>query len=71
MNTASEDALDLADVYAILGYYLNHRTEVEEYLERNRLGGERLRAENERRFPQAGIRELLLTRRNDLANKAS
>lgn len=57
------DALDLADVYAVIGYYLNHRAEVEAYLERNRLEGERLRVENERRFPQAGIRERLLARR--------
>ena len=60
------DVLDLADVYAVIGYYLNHRAEVEEYLERNRLEGERLRAENERRFPQAGIRERLLSRRANL-----
>src|SRR5256885_13007283 len=57
------DSLDLADVYAVISYYLNHQSEVENYLEQNRLEGERLRAENERRFPQAGIRERLLARR--------
>ena len=56
------DSLSLADVYGVIGYYLNHRTEVEQYLEQNRLAGGRLRAEMERRFPQAGIRERLLAR---------
>lgn len=63
------DALDLADVYAIISYYLNHRAEVEAYLEQNRREAERLRAENERRFPQAGIRDRLLARRAAMFNK--
>lgn len=57
------DVLDLADVYAVIGYYLNHRSEIEKYLEQNRQEAESLRAENERRFPQSGIRERLLARR--------
>ena len=57
------DVLELADVYTIISYYLNHRAEVEEYLVRNRQEGARLRAENERRFPPAGIHERLLARR--------
>jgi uncharacterized protein (DUF433 family) len=57
------DVLDLADVYAVISYYLNHRSEVEQYLEQAHLKAERLRVENERRFPQAGIRERLLARR--------
>ena len=57
------DSLSLADVYGVIGYCLNHRAEVEQYLEQNQLAGERLRAEMERRFPQAGIRERLLARR--------
>src|SRR6266568_2426083 len=28
------DVLDLADVYAVISYYLNHREEIERYLER-------------------------------------
>lgn len=63
------DALDLADVYAVISYYLNHRAEVEAYLEQNRQEAERLRAENERRFPQAGIRERLLARRAAMFSK--
>jgi uncharacterized protein (DUF433 family) len=59
----SFDVLDLADVYTVISFYLNHRAEVEQYLAQNRQKGERLRAEMERRFPQAGIRERLLARR--------
>lgn len=63
------DALDLADVYAVVSYYLKHRPEVEKYLEQNRQAADSLRAENERRFPQAGIRERLLTRRALMLHK--
>ena len=57
------DVLDLADVYAVISYYLHHRTEVEEYMAQNRQKGERVRAEHEQQFPSAGIRERLLARR--------
>lgn len=57
------DVLDLADVYAVISYYLHHRADVEEYMAQNQREGERLRAEHERRFPPAGIRERLLARR--------
>ena len=56
------DVLDLADVYAVISYYLNHREEVEAYLERSRDEANRVRADMEKRFPQAGIRERLLAR---------
>ena len=62
------DVLDLADVYAVISYYLRHRTEVEAYVERNRQEGEQLRAEHERQFPSAGIRERLLARRATARN---
>ena len=57
------DSLDLADVYAVISYYLHYQSEVESYLEQNRLEGERLREENEHRFPNVGVRERLLARR--------
>lgn len=63
------DVLDLADVYAVISYYLNHRLEVEKYLEQNRQAAARLRAENEGRFPQAGLRERLLARRAAMLHK--
>lgn len=65
------DVLDLADVYAVISYYLNHRNEVESYLERNREEGDRLGAEMEERFPPAGIRERLLARSTVNAEKKS
>lgn len=57
------DALDLAEVYGVVSYYLQHRAEIEKYLEQNQEAGERIHAENARRFPQTGIRQRLLARR--------
>lgn len=55
--------LDLADVHAVIAYYLNHKAEVQGYLdERERLAVE-IRREIEQRFPQDGLRERLLARR--------
>ena len=67
----SFDVLDLADVYAVISYYLNHRDEIEQYLERNRGQTETLRSKMEARFPQAGIRKRLLARRAGDANPKS
>ncbi|RMI04830.1 MAG: DUF433 domain-containing protein [Calditrichaeota bacterium] len=55
--------LDLAEVYAVIAYYLRHRAEVEEYLARRRAEAEEIRKENESRFDPTGIRERLLARR--------
>ncbi len=56
-------SLELADVYAVIGYYLRHRREVEDYLrERRREGGE-VRRKNESGFDPTGIRERLVARR--------
>ena len=56
-------SLPLGQVYAVLGYVINHATEVEAYLrERQRLGDE-VRKENEARFNPTGVRERLLVRR--------
>jgi uncharacterized protein (DUF433 family) len=57
------DTLQLADVYAVIAYYLRHKADVEAYLEdRRRIAGE-VRAEAERRFPPDAFRERLLKRR--------
>ncbi len=55
--------LALADVYAAIGYYLRHRSEVEAYLDQRRQTAECVRGENVARFDPAGIRARLLARR--------
>jgi uncharacterized protein (DUF433 family) len=55
--------LALADVYAIIGYYLNHRTEVHAYLRQREEQAALVRRQVEERSPQHGIRERLLARR--------
>ena len=58
-------SLPLADAYAVIGYYLRHRPEIETYLaERDRLS-RRVRHENEARFDPAGVRARLLARRSE------
>ncbi len=52
-------ALQLADIYSVIGYSLRHRAEVESYLTRRRAEAERVRAENEARFDPAGVRDRL------------
>ncbi|MQA16993.1 MAG: DUF433 domain-containing protein [Pseudonocardiaceae bacterium] len=56
--------LELADIYAVITYYLRHRGEVEEYLRVREREAAEVRAENEARFDPVGIRERLLARRN-------
>lgn len=55
--------LRLADVYAVLGYYLRHRDEVETYLARGRAEAAEVRRQHEARHDPRGIRDRLLARR--------
>jgi uncharacterized protein (DUF433 family) len=55
--------LDLAAVYAVVGYYLQHRAEVEEYLEQRQVQREELKQEVEARLSPQGLRERLLNRK--------
>ena len=55
-------SLGLADVYAVVTYYLRHKAEVESYLSERRELSKMVRQENERRFPAEGFRERLLAR---------
>jgi uncharacterized protein (DUF433 family) len=55
--------LDLADVYAVVSYYLQNRSEVEQYLEQRKVQQEELKRELQAQFPPHGIRERLLARR--------
>jgi uncharacterized protein (DUF433 family) len=55
--------LNLADVYAVLTYYLRHRGEVDGYIRERRREADLLRARIESEFDPRGIRERLLARR--------
>jgi uncharacterized protein (DUF433 family) len=56
--------LHLADVYAVIAYYLRHRKEVDEYLHTRREEAERLRQEIEAKQPnRAELRAKLLARK--------
>ncbi|MDQ3650599.1 MAG: DUF433 domain-containing protein [Acidobacteriota bacterium] len=59
----SFDSLKLADVYAVISYYLNHKAEVETYMREREAEGERIRTEMEKLFPPEGLRARLLARR--------
>ena len=53
----------LADIYQVIGYYLRHETELEEYFSRRRQNIQETKRANESRWPPDGIRERLLARR--------
>lgn len=55
-------SLELGEVYAVIGYYLRHRQDMEDYLTQSRQQADAVRAENEQRFPPEGIRARLLKR---------
>lgn len=58
------DSLRLADVYAVISYYLNHEEEVKEYLQRReKLATEVRRKIEETQTPRPNFREELLARR--------
>jgi uncharacterized protein (DUF433 family) len=56
-------ALELADIYAVISYYLRHRVEVQEYLRHRQQLAEETRRKIEARDNPAGIRARLLARR--------
>ncbi|MEZ4611472.1 MAG: DUF433 domain-containing protein [Caldilineaceae bacterium] len=55
--------LNLADIYAVVGYYLHHQADVDAYLAQRRLDSAKIRAENEAHFSPEGTRARLLARR--------
>src|SRR5690349_16707758 len=57
------DILVLADVHAVLAYYLRHRNEVRAYLKRRAEEAEVLRAQIEAERPRMSREELLARRR--------
>ena len=56
-------SLHLADVYAVIGYYLRRRSEVEAYLRQRQQQAAHVCKQNEARFDPHGIRDRLLARR--------
>jgi uncharacterized protein (DUF433 family) len=55
-------AVSQSDVYAIIGFYLRRRDEVEGYLDRRRREADALRQEMERKFPHEEFHERVLAR---------
>jgi uncharacterized protein (DUF433 family) len=56
--------LNLADVYAVLAYYLRHRQEIDDYLDTRHQEAEKLRQEIEARQPsRVELRAKLLARK--------
>jgi len=56
-------SIPLADVYQVIGYGLQHSTQLEPYLARRRREVLETKRLNESRWPPAGIRDRLLARR--------
>jgi uncharacterized protein (DUF433 family) len=56
-------SLQLAEIYSVIGYVLNHCEEVDTYLRDRQLLAEAVRRENEARFDPTGVRDRLLARR--------
>jgi len=57
------DAVGLSDIYLVLGYYLKHKAEVDDYLLKQSKEGEKERQRWEEPFPAHEFRERLLTRK--------
>jgi uncharacterized protein (DUF433 family) len=54
--------LRLADIYAVISYYLKHKKEAESYLLRRQNISEQVRRQNQMRFSSDGIRDRLAAR---------
>lgn len=59
------DSLELAEVYAVVSYYLQNREKVEDYLARRKTQRNDLRRQIESRTSPQHIRETLLARRRN------
>jgi len=55
-------ALDLSEVYLVVGYYLQNRAEVDAYIQNRQEVAEKLQAALQEQFPPEGIRARLLAR---------
>jgi len=66
---AQYPSLLLADVYAVIGYYLQQQSDVEAYLSQREQIAQAVRQQNEARFNQQGIRNRLLARQSHRGTK--
>ena len=55
--------LNLADIYAVISYYLQNQADVSQYLERRKTQRAELKEEIESQFDPQGIRDRLLARK--------
>ena len=55
-------SLELADVYAVIAYYLRRKPDVDAYLQQQQESANTIRKENEIRFDPTGVRQRLLAR---------
>jgi uncharacterized protein (DUF433 family) len=55
-------SLKLADVYATIGFYLNHQPEVEAYSRQRQQQAQEIRSMNEAKFDPQGLQNRLLAR---------
>ncbi len=60
--TQQYPSVRLADVYAVIAFYLRRRAEVDRYLQERQRRTRTVRAENEGRFDPTGLRDRLLAR---------
>jgi uncharacterized protein (DUF433 family) len=64
--------LELADVYAVLAYYLRHRGEVDAYIQAHQEECDRLRREIEAKQPdRSGLRAKLLARKAQMEQEGT
>jgi uncharacterized protein (DUF433 family) len=56
-------SLNLADVYATIGFYLKHQTEVNAYLQQRQQKSQETRTMNQGKFDPQGLRDRLLARK--------
>jgi len=56
-------SVSLADVYQVIGYYLRHTSELDDYLARRRQSADAVQQAIEARWPPHGFRARLLNRR--------
>jgi uncharacterized protein (DUF433 family) len=60
--------LNLADIYAVISYYLQNHDEVVEYLQRRKTQRAELKEDVESRFDPQGIRDRLLARKSPVTD---